>query len=142
MIAIDTNLLVYAHRRDSEWHQPAAQVVAQAAEGGAPWGIPWPCIHEFLATVTKRIYLPPTPLAAAIDQVDAWFASPSLTLLGEGEAHWPALRRLLTAARIVGGAVHDARVAAICIQHGVTELFSADRDFSRFPELKVRNPLV
>lgn len=45
-------------------------------------------------------------------------------------------------ARIAGPAVHDARIAAICLQHGVSELLSADRDFSRFPELKTRNPLV
>jgi hypothetical protein len=43
---------------------------------------------------------------------------------------------------VQGGAVHDARVAALCLRHGVRTLFTADRDFSRFPTLKVKNPLV
>lgn len=41
-----------------------------------------------------------------------------------------------------GPRVHEARIAALCLLHGVGELWSADRDFSRFPELEVRNPLV
>ena len=52
MIALDTNLLVYAHRRDSEWHAEATAAVRELAEGPAPWAIPWPCLHEFLAIVT------------------------------------------------------------------------------------------
>ncbi len=142
MIALDANLLVYAHREDSPWHEPAAAVVAQLAEGRASWAIPWPCLHEFLAIVTHpRIYRPPTPLAQALAQVDAWLESPSLVLLAESAQHWPALRPLLRAGRIAGPQVHDARIAALCLQHGVRELWSADRDFSRFPKLTVRNPL-
>jgi predicted nucleic acid-binding protein len=84
VIAVDTNILVYAHRTDSEWHDRAAICLRELAEGRAPWAIPWPCIHEFLAIVTHpRIYDPPTPVAAALDQIDAWFESPSLVLLTE-----------------------------------------------------------
>jgi predicted nucleic acid-binding protein len=52
------------------------------------------------------------------------------------------LRRLLAAGRISGPRVYDARIAAICLQHGVRELWTADRDFSRFPQLKTVNPLI
>ena len=52
------------------------------------------------------------------------------------------LGSLAKAADLVGGAIHDARVAAICLSHGITQLWSADRDFSRFPALKVVNPLI
>ena len=84
MIAVDTNILVYAHRADSAWHDAAARCVTELAEGAPPWALPWPCLHEFLAVVTHpRIYNPPTPLAAAIDQVEAWLESPSLTLVLE-----------------------------------------------------------
>jgi predicted nucleic acid-binding protein len=66
VIAVDTNLLVYAHRKDSQWHAAAASVVRSLAEGSAPWAIAWPCLHEFLAIVTHpRIYAPPTPNPAA-----------------------------------------------------------------------------
>jgi predicted nucleic acid-binding protein len=117
--------------------------VADLAEGRALWAIPWPCLHEFLAIATHaRIYDPPTPLKAALDQVEAWLEAPSLSLLTESELHWPQLRALLTVGQVSGAKVHDARVAALCMQHGVRELWSADRDFSRFAELTVVNPLV
>jgi len=143
VIAVDTNILVYAHREDSNWHDAAAERIAELAEGRTPWALPWPCIHEFLAIVTHpRIYDPPTPLGPAIDQVEAWLESPSLVLLSESEAHWQQLKSLVEAGKVSGPQVHDARVAALCLQHGVTELWTADRDFGRFPELKHRNPLV
>jgi len=113
------------------------------AEGRGAWAIPWPCIHEFLAIVTHpRIYDPPTPLAGALEQVDAWLEAPGLVLLSESGAYWSDLRALLVSGRVTGGQVHDARIAALCRQHGVSELWSADRDFSRFPDLNSRNPLV
>lgn len=143
MIALDTNLLVYAHREDSPWHEVAGARVAELAEGRAPWAIPWPCLHEFLAVVTHpRIFAPPTPLPAALEQVAAWIESPSLVLLAEAGGYWSELRASLEAGLIAGPLVHDARVVALCRLHGVQELWSADRDFGRFPGLKVRNPLI
>lgn len=142
MVAVDSNILVYAHREDSSWHAAALDCVRSLAEGRAPWAIPWPCLHEFLAISTHpRIYAPPTPLELAVGQVDAWLESPSLVLIGEDASYWPRLRALVSAGRIAGPRVHDARVAAICLQHGVEELWTIDRDFSRFPVLRVRNPL-
>lgn len=115
----------------------------ELAEGSAAWAIPWPCIHEFLAIVTHpAIYDPPTPLAKALDQVEAWLESPSLVLLAEDPGYWSELRRGLEAGKIVGPRVHDARVAALCRRHGARELWTADRDFGRFPGLSVRNPLL
>jgi toxin-antitoxin system PIN domain toxin len=143
MIAVDSNLLVYAHREDSSWHDIAYARIAELAEGRAPWAIPWPCIHEFLAIVTHpRIYNPPTPLENAIDQVEAWLESPTLVVLSESEDYWLLLRATLLSGRVSGPQVHDARVVTICQQQGVSELWSADRDFGRFPGLTVRNPLV
>jgi uncharacterized protein len=143
VIALDTNILVYAHRIDSPFHEQAYRRVAELAEGPAIWAIPWPCLHEFLAIVTHaRICAPPTPLAQAVDQVDAWLESPTLALLAETAAHWPTLRASLVGGRVTGALVRDARVAALCRQHGVRELWSADRDFSRFAGLAVVNPLV
>ncbi len=115
MIAVDTNLLVYAHREDSPWHAAAYTRIAELAEGRSPWAIPWPCIHEFLAIVSHpRIYAPPTPLAAAVDQVEAWLAAPSLVLLSESEGYWTSLRAALEGGRVAGAQVPDARVAALC----------------------------
>jgi len=62
--------------------------------------------------------------------------------LAEGLDHWTRLRDVLVSSRATGARVHDARIAAICLSHGVRTLWTADRDFSRFPELTIRNPLV
>lgn len=143
MIAVDTNVLVYAHREDSEFHEPAIRAVESLAEGTGAWAIPWPCLHEFVAVVTHpRIYAPPTPLPRALDQIAAWLESPSLRLIGEDAGYWPVLRELLTASKVSGARVHDARVAALCVRWGVTELWTADRDFSRFRGVRAVNPLT
>jgi hypothetical protein len=143
VIAVDTNVLVYAHRHDSPFHEPAAATVRELAESPAAWAIPWPCVHEFYSTVTHaRIYDPPSTLVEAVAQVEAWLGSPSLVLLHEGVTYWPTLRSLLQAGKVPGPMVHDARIAALCRVNGVRELWSADRDFGRFADLVVRNPLV
>lgn len=143
MIAVDTNILVHAHRRDSPFHAAAHRTLAELAEGARRWALPWPCVHEFHAKVTHpRIFAAPTSISQAIAQVDAWLESPMVTLLHEGPDHWERLRALLSGGHIVGARVHDARIAAICLEHGVTELLTADRDFGRFPALATRNPLV
>ena len=142
MIAVDTNLLVYAHRADSPFNGGAYDCIRDLAENPSPWAIPWPCLHEFVAIVTHpRIYRPASTIRQAVDQVSAWLASPSLVLIGESGDHWSRMAELLLASDIRGGKVHDARIAAICGSHAVRELLSADRDFSRFPSLKTRNPL-
>lgn len=143
MIAVDTNILVYAHRRDCHWHGAALAAVRGLAEGAEPWAIAWPCVHEFLAIATHpRIWAPPSTVDQARAQVDAWLLAPTLQMLGESSEHWGVLSRMLVAGQVRGPQVHDARVAALCRQHGVRELWSADRDFGRFPELRVRNPLL
>lgn len=143
MIAVDTNILVYAHRVDSEWHEPAERAVRGLAEGSSGWAIPWPCVHEFLAIATHpRIFRTPTPIDAALDQVEAWFESPSIVTLAEDESYWAAFRTLVGQARVNGPRVHDARIAAICLAHAVRELWTADRDFSAFPAIRLRNPLL
>ncbi len=143
MIAVDTNLLVYAHRADSQWHDAASRCLTELAEGTASWGIPWPCLHEFFGIVTHpRVYVPPTPTSKALAQIDAWLESPTVALLAESPSHWPTLKALLVAGRTSGPRVHDARIAALCLQHDVHELWTADRDFQRFPKVRTRNPLV
>ena len=142
MIAVDTNLLVYAHREDSDFHDQAFGLLKELAENSDRWCIPWPCLHEFLAISThSRIFRPPTPLKIALKAMDTWLASPMCEMLGEGPGYFEILKRISKKGKIAGATVHDARVAALCIYHGVRELWTADRDFSRFSELKTKNPL-
>jgi toxin-antitoxin system PIN domain toxin len=143
MIAVDTNILVYAHREDSPWHEKALAVVTGLANSGSPWAITWPSVHEFLAIATHpRIYDPPTPIATALASIKAWQASPGLRFLGEGPGYFDKLAGQVMAGMVKGPKVHDARIAAICLHHRVKKLWSADRDFSSFPELACENPLI
>lgn len=143
MIAVDTNVLVYAHRPEMPFHETARQVLSEVVAGPEPVCVPWPCIHEFLAVVSNpRIFRDPTPLDVALDAVRRLLAGLSGGFLAEGEGYLGALERIARPARLQGPLVHDARVAALCLFHGVRVLWSADRDFSRFPELAVVNPLT
>jgi uncharacterized protein len=144
LIAVDTNLLVYSHRREMQRHDSARSLMGRLAEGAAPWAIPWPCLAEFFAAVThtklwKGRQSSPTQ---ALAQMRAWLDSPRLTLLAETRETFEILEELVTRSSLCGPSIHDARIAAICITHGVEELLTADRDFSRFPLLRHRNPFA
>lgn len=142
MIGIDTNLLVYSHRKDSGWNEQARSCITELANGKAAWCIPWPCLHEFLAVVTHpRIFDPPSTVAQGLAQVEAWLESPSLVTISEDVGYWEFLAKCVRAGKVTGPRVHDARIAAVCAANGVRELWSADRDFGRFA-IKVRNPLI
>lgn len=143
MIAIYTNILVYAHRVDSPHHRPAARALHAAVDAPGGCAVPWPCLHEFVAVVTHpRIYDPPSPMADAVNAVRALADASAVHVIGEASDHVERLAGLLGSATVVGPRVHDARIAAICLSHGVDALWSADRDFSWFPALRVVNPLV
>ncbi len=143
MIAVDTNIVVYAHRQDSPHHGAARRAVESLARRGRRWAIPWPAVHEFLAIVTHpRVYDPPSSMDAALEAVSDLLALPGCVPLGEFRGHLDLLGSMLLRGGVVGPKVHDARIAAICEAHGVEELWTADRDFSYFPGLVTRNPLV
>lgn len=143
MIAVDTNILVYAHRADSPFHDRARSTIESLAVGVREWAIPWPCAHGFFAVVTHpRIYKTPTPPETAFAQLRALNTLANPAFIAEADEYLLHLESLALPAKARGGAIHDARIAAICLSHGVAELWSTDRDFSRFPALAVRNPLI
>jgi toxin-antitoxin system PIN domain toxin len=144
MIAVDTNILVYSHRRESSEHVRAAALLTQLAGEATPWCIPWPCIYEFFSTVTNaRIWKDRASMPhQAHQQIAAWLASPSLHVIAETDGFLATLAPLIGRSRVRGPIVHDARIAALCLAHGVTELLTRDRDFSLFPELKYRDPFA
>lgn len=142
MIAVDTNVLIYAHRRETRMGEAAHALMTELAEGDRAWAIPWPCCYEFLSVTTnRRIWKDnATPPAHAWHQFQAWAASPSSRMIGETEDFEAVLGRFVQRPHVVGGVVHDARIAALCVAHGAEELLTRDRDFSLFPELRTRDP--
>ena len=143
MIGVDTNVLVYAHRREAREHSAAAGKLAELAGAADTWAIPWPCVYEFFSVVTnRRIWKDAASTQQqAWEQLQAWFASPSLHLLSETDDFASVLDQLVRRPRVCGPVVHEARVAALCLAHGVETLLTRDRDFSFFPELRTANPL-
>jgi hypothetical protein len=141
LIAVDTNILVYAYNEASPLHERALAATDRLVSEPS-WGLPWIVAGEFYAVLTDaRLWREPQ-VDAALAALDAWIATPGARLLAEPPGHWPRLRTLLAAARPLGHKVHDARIAGVCLSAGVTELWSSDHDFSWYPQLRVRNPLV
>jgi hypothetical protein len=143
MIAVDTNILVYAHRGEAPFHEQAFECLRSLAEGSRRWGIPVSCIHEFLAVVTNpKVFRPASRYDQALAQIDAWLESPHVQVLHSGPEHWRILSELTRKARLQGGQFHDARIAAVCLEHDARVLWCADRDFGRFKAIRTINPLV
>ncbi|GIW52597.1 MAG: ribonuclease VapC48 [Gemmatimonadales bacterium] len=143
MRAVDTNVLIYAEVVSSRHHARAREVLQDLAEGGAAWAIPWPCIYEFLRVVTHpRVFYPPVPVELALEDLEEILASPSLLLLSETSRHGEVMSRVVRDAGVSGNLIHDAHIVALCLEHGVSELLTGDRDFSRFKGIKVVDPFA
>jgi toxin-antitoxin system PIN domain toxin len=143
VIAIDTNIIVYARRAELPNHRAARELLTQLAAGSIPWAIPWPCLYEYVKVITNpRLFRPPDSLDDALADVESLVASPSVVLLGDGPDHVRYLRRAAEDGQPIGGQTHDAHIVALALEHGVTELLSTDRDFRRFSRLAVRDPFA
>lgn len=143
MIALDTNILIHAHRRDASLHEPAKETVKELAESLRPWSICYHSLIEFYGVATKStLWNRASSPEQAFKQINIWKSAPTVRILHDSETTLSSLQSLAIQARVSGAMVHDARIAACCLANGVTELWTVDRDFSRFSELKTRNPLI
>lgn len=143
MIALDTNILVHARRREMEHHAAAAQLLGSLANGDEPWAIPWPCLYEMVRVLTHpRVFRPPTPLPRLLEDLESLLGAPSLILLGEGPRHRGHMLAALSAGDARGNLAFDAHIAALVMEHGVTEFWTLDRDYGRFPGVPARNPFA
>lgn len=139
MTAVDTNVLIYAHRRETERHVEALERLTALAEGDSPWGLPVFCIAEFIRVVTHlRVFTPPSDLRTALDFVDRLLDSPSSRLLLPGASYPGTFRAVCESAKVRGNLAFDAQIVASCAEHGVRDLLTADRDFARFTAISPR----
>lgn len=139
MIAVDTNILVYARRAEMPLHRAAMAQLVALAEGEAPWALPVPCAVEFFRVVTHdRIFQPPTTPRAALAFVSALLESPTVRFIGGAPRFWSLFGALVEEGGIRGNLAFDAQIAAVCIEHGATEIVTEDRDFKRFAGIRVR----
>jgi uncharacterized protein len=128
MIAVDTHILVYAHRAECDFHDAAYAAICGLAEGGDPWGIPVPCLHEFMAICTNsKLFKPASTASQAATQLEAWLESPVAHILHTGTTHISEFLKLSRQGKL---------------ENSIKVLWTADRDFSRFKTLKTFNPLL
>ena len=137
-IVIDTNVLVYAHRPDVEKHRSAEARVRELANGGDRFGLAWPSIYEFIRVVTHaRVFKSPSTIAVAWRFVRDILESPMASVLAETDRHAGVLERVLEESGVSGNLVHDAHIVALALEHGFDEVLTEDRDFQRFPRIRV-----
>ncbi len=138
MIAVDTNILVYAHRAELPQHDRARRRLIALAEGAEQWAIPVFCLGEFLRVITHpRLFDPPFTTDEACEALTRILRSPSVVVLLPGERFSPLLLQTVAEADAGGNLVFDAQIAALCLEVGVSALLTEDRDFARFASLSI-----
>jgi len=143
LIALDTNILVFAHRRGTRHHAEALDLLRHLSSGPAPYALFWPSLYEFLRVVTHhRVFDPPSTPAEALQAVADLLSAPAVRTLSETPSHGEVLRRLLGGTPVTGNLMHDAHLVALAVEHGVHEILTLDGDFRRFPQVASRNPFV
>ena len=139
MIAVDTNILVYARRKELPRHGAALQALRALATGAGAWALPIFCASEFVRVVTHpRLFSPPTTPEAALAAIETLLASPSARLLSPGPRYWTLFRDLVRASAVTGNLVLDAQIAAVCLEHGAATILTEDRDFARFAGITIQ----
>jgi uncharacterized protein len=141
VIVFDANVLIYAYDSSSAYHTKARVWVEDTFSGMEAVGIPWHAITAFLRIMTnKRLPGERFTLAQACQIVEGWLMRHNVRPLSPGEQHWSLLRSMLIEGKAPGALANDAQIAALAIEYGGV-LYTADRDFARFPGLRWVNPL-
>lgn len=142
MTLLDANVLLYAYHPRSDHHERSRSWLEETLSGHTPVRLAWWTIFAFLRISTSpRIFEHPLRMTEASAIVSSWLTLGTVAVLEPGERYWEIFRGLLRTAQVSGALVTDAALAALAIEHGAT-LCTTDRDFSRFPGLTTRNPLV
>ena len=142
MIALDTNILVYAHRAGSPEHDKAKVAVLKAVEDSRGWGISLPTIPEFWSIVTHPQIPGGTSSAQVITQFFYYLLNEGNgELWGPGSGFAQRLMQLANRHKVRGRRIYDLQIAAIAHEHGASEIWTHDRSFISVPGLKVCDPL-
>ncbi len=139
--AIDVNVLLYASDRSSPNSDRAVEFLAECAAGPEVVCVAWPTLMGYLRLATHpSIFARPLSPDEAMGNVEALLRLPHLRALGEEEGFWSVYRAVVLSTPTRGNLVQDAHLAALLRQHGVTTLYTNDKNFRKFDFLRVRNP--
>lgn len=140
--AIDANLLLYASDAASAFHPRALAFLERAASGPELLYLPWPVVMAYLRISThSAIFERPLSPEEAAGNVDALLARPHVRPLGEIDGFWRVYRQTTRGIAVRGNLVPDAHLVSLLLQHGVTTLWTHDRDLRRFEGIRVRDPI-
>ncbi len=140
--SVDANILVHASNERSPHQAAAAEFISARAADRDLFCLSWATVHAYLRICTHPgIFERPLAPSKAAANIEQLLELPRVRLIAEGDDHWRALREASEGLQLKGNLVPDAALAAVLMQHGVTTLYTADRDFRRFGFLKVVNPL-
>lgn len=139
-VLVDANLLLWAHHRQFEQHEPARQWWSDTMATCAVVGIPWPTIVAFVRISTHPGALErPVPARDALAVVREWLERPNVTTPVPTEAHVGLFDDLVRSGKATGNHIPDAHLAALALEWGLA-LVSADRDFARYPGVRWHDP--
>ena len=138
MIAVDTNVLIFAHRTETGLHGTAASRIVALAEGAERWALPVFCVTEFMRVVThRRVFNPPSTVEQAARFIESIVTAPTCELVRPGPEFLGHLLAVAREADAHGNLMFDAQIAALCLEHGIDAILTNDRDFGRFEPLLV-----
>lgn len=141
MVLPDVNVLVYAHREDTEHHGACRGWLETVINGDEAYGVSELVLSGFLRVVTHpKVFSRPSAIADALAFAEQLRDRPNCVLIEPGARHWEIFRRLCTGHGVRGNLVPDAYLAALAIESGC-EWVTTDRDFSRFTGLRWRHPV-
>ena len=141
MIVVDANLLIYSYDTNSSHHKKSRAWVERIFSDVEPVGLPWQTVSAFLRVITNRKLAGlRLTVEQAVEIVEEWLAQPNVRILAPGDEHWSMLKRMMVEGRALGPLVSDAELVALTVEYGGV-LYTADRDFARFPGLRWKNPL-
>lgn len=141
MNCLDTNILIHAYRNDMPWHHESKEFLEKINFLNLRIAIPYHCFVEFLAIITNpKIFKTPTPIDKARNQLRTLVES-DFIILRETENSLMNLMELIAKSRVYGSMIHDARIASTCLENGINTIYTFDRDFNRFVDMKTKNIL-
>ena len=137
----DVNILISAHRPESERHEELRRWLLALINGDAAYGMSELVLGAFVRIVTnRRVYRDPTTLEVALAFTEQLRSQPHCAVIAPGPRHWEIFTHLCRRANARGNLISDAYFAALAIESG-SEWITMDRGFSRFPGLRWRHPL-
>jgi hypothetical protein len=141
VIVIDTNLLVYAHRRRVDEHERAKDAIERASRSGIGWGFALPSVLEFWAVVTHPDAVGRPSTSSEAGRYISSLTAAGARLLSDRVGSAARVLRAASELRVAGARIFDLQIALIARDHGATEIWTHDRGFIRLPGLAVVDPL-